>query len=128
MSSERLRKQDGGILAESLVAIGLFAISAAAIGQLLVQHVRLQGSNGTATTAIALAAQELEDLRALDYSDMLSHSGTVTAGAITYNIQTTVVPDSPEPNLKSITTSISWTEPAGPKVYTTYVIFSDITR
>lgn len=128
MNSDRIRNRHGSTLAESLVAMGLFAVTAAAMGQLLAQHIRLQGTNGTTTAAITLAAREFEDMRALDYNDMVSRSSSVTAGAITYTVQTTVVADSPEPNLKSVTTRVSWAEPTGPQAYTAYGIFSDITR
>ncbi|MFN8624440.1 MAG: hypothetical protein U0587_00395 [Candidatus Binatia bacterium] len=128
MSSEQARDQRGSILVESLVALGLFAITAAGIGQLLLQHIRAQGTNGTNTMAITLATRELEDMRAREYGDMVGSSSNVTTGSLTFSVQTTVVADSPEPNLKSIATSVSWTEPNGPQAYTMYAIYSDVTR
>jgi hypothetical protein len=113
---------------ESLVAVVLFALAARAMGILFTQQFRMQGTNFTTTTAIALASKELEDLRALDYPNIASRSSTATTGAITYNIQTTVVADSPQPNLKTINASVTWTEPSGPKAYSLYAIYTDITR
>lgn len=128
MNSRRLRSQRGTTLVESLVAVVLFALAARAMGILFSQQFRMQGTNFTTTTAIALASKELEDLRALDYPNVASRSSTATAGAITYTIQTTVVADSPQPNLKTINASVTWTEPSGPKTYSLYAIYTDVTR
>jgi len=128
MNSRLLCSQRGATLVESLVAVVMFALTARATGILLSQQFRMQVTNFTTTTAIALASKEIEDLRALDYPNVASRSSTVTAGAVTYNIQTTVVADSPKANLKSITASVRWTEPSGPKAYSLYAIYTDVTR
>ncbi len=118
----------GATLVESLVAVLIFALAARATGILLTQQLRLQVTNATATTAIALASKEFEDLRALDYPNIASRSSTTRVGSITYNVQTTVVADSPQPNVKSITATVTWTEPSGAKTYSLYGIYTDITR
>jgi type II secretory pathway pseudopilin PulG len=115
-------------LLESLVAIALFGLAGTAMERLVVQQMRMENTNITSTTAIALAAKELEDLRGLDYPDVSSRSSTVTVQGLRYTIQTTVVPDSPQPNLKSIRADVSWTEPSGPKSYALYGIYTDVTR
>lgn len=128
MNSKRAGRERGGTLIECLVAIALFGLGGAAMEGLLVQHLRMESTNVTSTTAITLASKELEDLRGLDYLDIGSRSSTVTMDGLCYNIQTTVVANSPQANLKSITASVSWTEPSGPKTYSLYGIYTDITR
>ena len=113
---------------ESLVALTLFGLTAAAIGNLLTHEIRLQGTNGTTTTAISLAERELEDLRSLEYEDIASRSAARTLGGATYYLQTTVVPDAPAPLMKSVTTNVSWTEAVGPQSYFLYAIYTDVTR
>lgn len=113
---------------ESLVALALFGLAGAAVERLLVQQVRMENTNVTSTTAITLAVKELEDLRGLDYPDVSSRSSTVTANGLRYAIETTVVPDSPQANLKSVTARVSWTEPSGPKSYALYGIYTDVAR
>jgi type II secretory pathway pseudopilin PulG len=113
---------------ESLVALTLFALSAAAVGTLLTNEIRLQGTNGTTTTAVSLAERELEDLRSMDYSDIASRSATSVVGGATYYLTTTVVPDSPAPLMKSVTTNVTWTEAVGAQSYLLYAIYTDVTR
>ena len=78
----------------------------------------------------AFAEAELESIRSLDYSDIATRTTNPTpaAGSPAYQVQTTVVADSPAPSLKSITTQVSWTEPAGSKSVTLYAVYTDVTR
>jgi Tfp pilus assembly protein PilV len=128
MGSKTKRRQRGATLLEALVALGLFAIAASAFGTLLTQQIRMQTTNGTSTQAVALGEKELEDIRALDYDQIASRTNTATVGYKTFTITTKVVPDSPAPNMKSVTTTVSWTEPNGAQKYTIYAIYTDITR
>ena len=113
MNSKLHTSERGVTLIESVVALGLFTVAAAAIGSLLVGHVRLKGSNLAATTAIVVAERELEDLRALDYADIATRRSTKTVGALTYTVTTTITNDAPAPNMKTIQTQVSWSSPAG---------------
>jgi prepilin-type N-terminal cleavage/methylation domain-containing protein len=126
----RQTHQRGATLVESLAALALFGIAAAAIGNLLTQHIRTQTTNRTTTGALTIAEAELESLRALDYGDIASRTvdPTPAAGSPAYHVQTTVVADSPAPNIKAITTQVSWTEPAGSKSVSLYATYTDVTR
>ena len=125
---KRFRNQRGVTLAESLIALALLGIAVSAIGDLIVQQVRLEGNNGTTTTAIALAEAELEDMRALHYDDMLSRSSTSVSGGTTYTLQTSVVADSPAPNMKTVSTTVTWAEALGARAYAMYAIYTNVTR
>jgi prepilin-type N-terminal cleavage/methylation domain-containing protein len=122
--------QRGASLIESLVALALFGIAAAAISNLLTHHIRREATNGTTTTAVAVAEAELESLRSLDYPDIVTRTTNPTpaAGSPAYRVQTTVVADSPAPSLKTISTRVSWTEAAGPKSVTLDAVYTDVTR
>lgn len=130
MNCRRARRERGASLIESLVALALFGIAAAAVGNLLTQHIRRERTNGTTTAAIAVAEAELESLRSLDYPNIASRTTdpTPSAGSPAYHVQTTVVADSPAPSLKTITTQVTWTEPAGPQSVSLYAVYTDITR
>jgi len=123
-NSSSLRNQHGSTLVESLVAISLFALAVAAIGDLMTREIQLERTNGTTTTAVCLAESELEDMHALGYDAIASHSSTKTVEGATYTVQTTVVTDSPEQFMKSVTTNVAWTEARGPQSYTVDAIFS----
>lgn len=143
MSFRPRRNDYGTTLIETLVAIALFGISMAAIGNLLTCHIRRAGTNSSYTTAVSMAEQELEDLRSLSYSDIASRSSRLpsctssswwcatekpSAGTMPYTITTTVVPDSPAANMKRITITVNWNEPNGPQTYTLYAIYTAVTQ
>jgi prepilin-type N-terminal cleavage/methylation domain-containing protein len=123
-------RQRGATLIESLVALALFGIAAAGVGDLLTQHIRRERTNVTTTTAVALAEAELESIRSLDYPDIASRTidPTPAAGSPAYHIRTTVVADSPAPSLKAVTTQVSWTEPSGSRSVSLYAVYTDVTR
>jgi len=117
----------GVMLIEALVAIGLLGIGMASLSALMTQHIRRAGTNNAYTTAIALGEQEIEDLRSQDYTTgLVSRTSTSTVGVTTYTIATTVVPDSPAANMKSITTNVTWAGLNGTQVYRLYTIYTQI--
>jgi prepilin-type N-terminal cleavage/methylation domain-containing protein len=117
----------GSTLIESLIAISIFGLGMAAIGNLLVSHIRMQGLNLTYTTAIGLAERELEDLRAINYAHIVNRSSTQTVDGIRYTITTTVTTDVPLPNEKSIMTVVSWTDRSGNHSSRLDVIYTALT-
>ncbi len=118
----------GSTLIESLIAISIFGIGMAAIGNLLVTHMRMQGLNLTYTTAIGLAERELEDLRAVNYSKIASRSSAQTVDGVSYTITTSVTADSPLPNEKSINTVVSWTDRSGAHSSVLNAIYTAVQR
>jgi len=122
------RNERGTTLVECVAAIVLFAIAAAAIGDLLTEQIQMQRSNGTTSTAISVAAGELEDVRTLNYGDMANRSSTTVVDGVTYNLETSVVANSPQKNMKTVHTTVVWTEPTGAKSYTLHAIYTDVTH
>ncbi len=119
--------QRGTTLVEALVALTLFGMAAAAIGQLLSQHIRLQGDNASVTTAIALAESELEDIRSLDYPQIASRWAIQVVNGTTYSLETDVVADAPEANMKTVSTTVTWADALGSKQYALNAIYTDVT-
>lgn len=124
----RSSNQRGSTLVESLVAICLFGLCMVAMSNLLVTHIQMEGANLRQTTAIGLAERELEDLRAINYSEIVSRSSTQTMGNIAYTVTTTVAQDSPSPNEKRINTVVSWTDRGGVQSYALNTIYTAIQR
>ena len=121
--------QRGTTLIESLFALTLFGLTASAVGNLLVEQVRMQGWNTYRTNAIAIASGELEDLRSMDYNSIPSaRSSTIAIGGMTYSVSTVALADTPASGMKQITTTVSFTEPTGPKSYTLNAIYTAIKR
>jgi prepilin-type N-terminal cleavage/methylation domain-containing protein len=129
MRSDALTSQRGFTLIETVVSLGLFVLAAAATGKLLVSQIRMETGNATKTTAISLATNALEDLRALDYNSIpTSKTSTTTVGRLTYTVTSTAVFDSPSTGVATITTTVSWRDPLGSQTYTLNVIYTDVTR
>lgn len=122
------RDARGISLIETLVALGLFAISAATIGQFLTTQIRAASGNHLYTQALALAAEELEATRALRFNDMDSSARTATLGGMTYAVTTTVKDDTPANGVKTISVSVEWGAPDGPQHVDLHTIYTEVRR
>jgi Tfp pilus assembly protein PilV len=128
-STERRRLNQRGIsLIETLVALGLFAMTAATMGKFMVTQIRMASTNHLQTKALAMAAETLETTRAQRFNDMVSGSKTQTVGGVMFTIQTTVNDDTPTNGLKSIAVNVSWKDPLGPKNVTVNTIYTEVRR
>jgi type II secretory pathway pseudopilin PulG len=115
-------------LVETVVALGVFAIGAAAVGRFLTEQIRSAASNNVASKAYALAEQEMEAIRMLNYDEMVGRGSTQTVGNVTYTLTTTVLTDSPAANMKAITVRVDWVEPRGAKDVSLYSIYTSVKR
>ncbi len=122
------RGERGVTLIESVVAIALLALSAASLGGLLQQQMRSAASNHLADLANSLAAEELEEMRALPYAAMTAKARTVSQGAVAFTVATQVLPNAPAKNMKKVTVTVTWNEPGGAKNVTISTVFSQIRR
>jgi hypothetical protein len=80
------------------------------------------------SVAYQLAAQELEELRGLEYDTIDSRTSQLQEGAVQYTVETTVVPDAPEPNMKEISVDIRWDEPDGAQHVQVHTIYTQVRR
>jgi hypothetical protein len=122
------RSQRGATLLETVVAVGLFALTAATMGDFLRQQIRTGGSNMNYSTAYSLAAEEFEDIRALPYDDIASRTSTTSQGTVTFAVDTAVVNDTPSANMKQITVNVNWKEPMGTQNVTVRSIYTSVRR
>jgi prepilin-type N-terminal cleavage/methylation domain-containing protein len=120
--------QRGVSLIETLVALGLLAISAGTVGNYLVQQMRMGSKNYLYTQAYALAEAQLETTRALDFEDMVPGSKTATVGGVPYTVVTQVLNDVPANGLKQISVDVSWKDMYGPKNVTVHTIYTEVQR
>lgn len=128
MRTRDYRNEIGLGLIDAVVALALFLLATATIGQYVVRQIRNGSSNSMYSVAYALAAQELEELRGLEYEEIASRSGSLQEGMITYTVTTSVVPESPEPNMKEISVNVAWAEPDGTRNVEVQTIFTGIRR
>lgn len=124
----RRRSQAGVSLIETLVALGLFAITASTMGNYLVQQIRMSTSNYLYTQAYAMAEEDLEATRALRYNDMAPGSRTEDIGGTHFTVNRQIASDAPADGLKTITVTVSWKDPQGPKNVVVQTIYTEVQR
>jgi Tfp pilus assembly protein PilV len=124
------RASERGVsLLETLVALGLFAITAATIGNFLVSQMRRSSSNYLYSQAYVLAEQQLETLRALpQYTDIVPASTTTSVGGTQFTVGTSVLNDTPADGLKQITVNVSWQDIFGAQNVAVQTIYTQVQR
>jgi prepilin-type N-terminal cleavage/methylation domain-containing protein len=127
-SERRWRGQRGMTLLETMIALSLFALTAATMSQFLVAQIRHASNNNLQTRAYSLAEEALEDMRAQRFNDMASSSKQVTDGAMNYTVATTVDNDTPSDGLKSINVNVSWKDPGGSRNVLVSTIYTEVRR
>lgn len=124
----RLRSQRGMSLIETVVALGLFAMTAATMSKFLVSQIRFASNNNLQTKAYSLAEDQLESIRALRFNDMAASSKQVNVGAVKYTVATAVSDDTPANGLKTINVAVTWTDNTGPKNVAVSTIYTEVRR
>ena len=127
---QRMRSTEGSALIEALVAVTVFAATAAAAFNMLAFSLVTARENALNTHAVALAVQEREDLRALTYSQIATRDVFTTASPnlftnTAFAVHSDVQNDQPAPNMKTVTVTVSWTHRALPRTYTLQTIYTD---
>jgi prepilin-type N-terminal cleavage/methylation domain-containing protein len=124
----RIASQRGVTLIETLVALGLLAISAATMGNYLVKQIRFSSSNFLYTQAYAMAEEQLESTRALRYNDMVAGSKTKAVGGTTFTVATQMQDDNPANGMKLITVNVTWSDGQGSKNVAVQTIYTEVQR
>lgn len=120
--------QRGVSLLETMVALGLFVVSAATTSDFLVRQIRQSSQNNLYTVAYAVAEEHLESVRAARYPDMVPSSTQVEKGAVLFDVATSVETNVPAPNLKQISVQVAWTEPGGRRDIEIKTIYTSVRR
>jgi prepilin-type N-terminal cleavage/methylation domain-containing protein len=123
-----VRNQRGLSLIETIVALSLFAVTAATTSKFLVSQIRHASNNNLQTKAYSLAEDQLETIRSQRFNDMVSSSKQVTVGAVKYTVAATVTDDTPSNGLKSINVAVNWTDNSGPKNINVSTIYTEVRR
>lgn len=122
------RDQRGITLIETVVALSLFAVTAATMSSFLVAQIRHASNNHLQTRAYAIAEDQLEATRTLRYNDMQSSTKQVSVGAVRYTVATSVTANTPANGLKTINVNVSWADPTGPKTIDVSTIYTEVRR
>lgn len=122
-----LRSQRGVTLIESLIALALLALGAAAIGDFMTSQIRHAATNHITTQAYSHAADELERIRALPFAEMLGGTRKVTTGEIDYTIHATVNSGVPAPSMKAVAVTVSWHDPLGARSIDVHTVYTQVT-
>lgn len=121
--------QRGVTLLETLVALSLFAITAATMGKFMVTQIRRSASNYLYTEAYVLAEQQLETLRALpDYSQIVPSSNVASVGGTAFVVNTNVLNNTPADGLKQITINVNWHDNFGAQNVAVQTIYTQVQR
>lgn len=122
-----LHNEHGVTLVESLVALALLGLGAAAIGNFMTSQIRHTEVNFAATQAYTHASDEIERVRALPFAQMVSASTTKTTGAVTYTITSTIRNGVPAANMKFVDVEVVWNSPNGQKSIDVQTVYTQIT-
>jgi len=118
---KKSQKDQGFTLIEVLIAISIFAVGLLAVATMQLSAINVNSTAGRITTRMTWAQDKIEELMALPYSDpWLEAAGNPPAGNDSagnthqlspttdgYTISWTVTNDTPVPNTKLITVSVS---------------------
>lgn len=128
-TKNRRRLGERGIsLLETMVALGLFVVSAATTSDFLVRQIRQTSQNNLYTVAYAIAEEHLESVRASRYPDMAASNSRVVKGSVVFDVATSVEANVPAPNLKQITVQVAWVEPDGRRDVEVKTIYTSVRR
>lgn len=118
----------GFTLIEVLVGMVIFAISSLAVTSLMANHSQLVSLNSQSSEAIALAQDKLEDLRTMNFTNLVSNSAPpVNKKGIAYTTSWTVQQNTPAANMTTLTVTVAWNHKGVAKNYVAKSIFSSVT-
>lgn len=123
-----MRGQRGVTLIESLVALALLALGAAAIGNFMTGQIRHAENNHLSDRAYALAAEEVERIRSLPFAEMAGDSHSEAEGDVVFEVASTVRSDTPGPNMNSVEVNVRWNAPGGAHEIALRTVYAQVTR
>jgi Tfp pilus assembly protein PilV len=120
--------EEGLTLIEVLVAAVILAAGSVAVSSLIAAGLIRADTNSAMTHATDLAIQEIENLRAADYSTLASRTAPNspdTWNGTQFAIQSTVTRDSPAPNMSTIVVAVTWAQRGQTYSYNLQTIYAD---
>jgi len=123
----RLADQRGITLIESLIALGLLILGAAAIGDFMAAQIRHSTGNHLSTAAYAMAADEIERIRSLPFAEMIGSTRTAEENDVVFKMASSVREGVPEVNMKSIGVRVTWISPVGPQSVDLQTVYAQVT-
>ena len=110
------KRSTGSTLIETLVAITIFAAAASATFSMLMMAMFTTRANSLNSHAVALATQEREDLRSLQYPVIATRDTYTTASpdrfpapnGTAFTVHSEVQNNTPSTNMKTVTITTSW--------------------
>ena len=104
----------GFTLIEVMIAILILGIGMMAMALLQVTAIRGGSFANQVTQASIYGQDKIEEIKNMDYASVNTGSDAVTSSnGVTFSRSWTVAADSPYPDSKTITLTVSWTGPQG---------------
>ncbi len=121
----------GSSLIEALVASAVLTAGAAAAAGMLTLPSATSPSTQLSAHAVALAQQEIEDLRSLTYAKILTRDARSADApdvfdGTRFTVHTNVQADQAVANTKTITVTVSWSDHGLAQTYDLQTIFADV--
>jgi type IV pilus assembly protein PilV len=108
----RVKRDDGFTLIEVMIGMVILTIVSLGLMSLTVSTIRGSTFSRQMTTATTLAQDRIEQIKRLSYVNANTVAPTENYGTITnfpgFRRETLVENDTPAPNVKTVTVSVSW--------------------
>jgi len=125
------RGSNGSALIETMVAMTIFAAAASATFNVLMLAVFTTRANALDTHAVALATQEREDLRSLQYTVIATRDPYTSGSPNLFNgtpftVHSEVQNDTPATNMKTATITTSWSYLGRARSYRLQTVYTNL--
>ena len=116
-------RRRGFTLLELMITLVVLAIGVLALGQMMPAGSRAMSRSRSKTSGTALAAQKVEDLKALAWTDANLTAGTHTDNSGKYTRTWIITDNTPLAGTKKVAVTVAWTSSTGARstVLTTYM-------
>ena len=117
-SAARVGSAWGFTLLEVLFAMMIMSVGLLGVSTMMVETTQQQSVNANRALATTLAREQLEQLKRVAYADVTAANypqeayGTIV-GSEQFQRTVTIAIDTPLPNTKSVTVTVTWFDPSG---------------
>ncbi len=102
--------QRGASLIDAVIAVGVFALGMATLGEFLTRQTGRAQSDDLYAIACGIAEEQIETVRTKRFGDVVSASDQITKGNTTYTVDTRFVEETPGRSMKHLAVNVSWDE------------------